>query len=108
MHQDIDTRSLALHQLVAEKIRHQPHFLGHVEATLARWRTMVCPASQPYLEEWQQLLAQGIESCLAVAVEDSPRAAALRQCSPFTGVLTHAERFKFLKAWSRKDAPPGT
>ena len=44
---------------------------------------------------------QGIEACLAVAVEDSQRAAALRQSSPFSGVLSNRERFAFLKAWRR-------
>jgi hypothetical protein len=43
----------------------------------------------------------GVDACLAVAVEDSQRAAALRQSSPFSGVLSNRERFAFLKAWRR-------
>jgi hypothetical protein len=42
---------------------------------------------------------QGVEACLSLAVEDSQRAAALRQSSPFSGVLSNRERFAFLKQW---------
>jgi hypothetical protein len=98
-HQEIDKRSLALHQLVADKIRRDPALFGKAEATLARWRSEVCVSSQPYLEEWENLMGQGVEACLAVAVEDSQRAAALRQSSPFCAVLDNRERFAFLKTW---------
>lgn len=101
-HQEIDERSLALHCLVAEKIRRDPALFDRAKGTLSRWRATVCSASQPYLEEWERLMSQGVEACLAVAVEDSPRATALRQSSPFAGVLTNQERFSFLKKWNRE------
>ncbi len=44
-------------------------------------------------------MAQGREACMAVMLEDSERAAALRQASPFAGLLSNAERFAVLKAW---------
>jgi hypothetical protein len=100
-HQEIDERSLALHRLVAERITHDPALLEKVRETVARWRGTVCIASQPYLEEWECLIDQGVEACLAVAVEDSQRGAALRQSSPFSGVLTNRERFAFLRDWRR-------
>lgn len=101
-HQDIDQRSLALHRLVADKIRHNPVLFDKVKQTLARWRTTVCASSQPYLQEWERLANLGLDTCLGVAEEDSERAHALRQSSPFTGVLTHGERFAFLKTWRPK------
>ncbi len=60
--------------------------------------------SEPYLAEWDRLLAQGLEQVLATAVEESERAAALRQCSPFAGILSPAERFAFLKTWTATHA----
>ena len=78
-HQEIDARSLALHRLVADKLRQEPARLEDVKATLARWRQTVCPATQPYLREWELLIEQGLERCLAVAVEESEHATALRQ-----------------------------
>lgn len=101
-HQGIEARSLALHRLVAEKIRLEPALFERAKATLARWRSTVCANSQPYLVEWERLMDQGIEACLAVVVEDSERAAALRQSSPFTGILTDQERHAFLTAWRQR------
>jgi len=103
-HLEIDQRSLAMHRLVADKLRREPVLFANVKDTLARWRVSVCPASQPYLEEWERLVNQGIDSCLAVAIEESQRATALRQASPFSAVLTNRERFMFLKSWKRDHA----
>jgi hypothetical protein len=100
-HQEIDRRSLALHRLVAERVMRDPALFEKARLTLARWRQTVCVASQPYLEEWERLMNQGVDACLSVAVEDSQRAAALRQSSPFSGVLTDRERFAFLRQWLR-------
>ena len=103
-HQEIDQRTLAMHRLVAEKIRQDPALFDKATVTLARWRKTVCASSQPYLHEWERLMNQGMEACLAVAVEDSEHATALRQSSPFAGLLTHQDRFAFLKAWSLNHA----
>lgn len=105
-HQEIDARALAMHRLVAQKIRQNPALFDKAKATLARWRTMVSVSSQPYLQEWEILMHQGVEACLAMAVEDSERAAALRQSSPFAGLLTHQDRFTFLKTWRLDHAAP--
>ena len=98
-HQEIDARSLALHRLVAEKIRHDPSLFRHIIHTLKHWRDTVDSASQPYLAEWDRLAKLGIETCLNAGTEDSQKANALRQCSPFCGILTARERFEFLKKW---------
>jgi hypothetical protein len=98
-HQEIDQRALAMHRLVVEKIRQNPALFDHAKRTLARWRGSVCARSQPYLEEWECLMNQGLDACLAAAVEESAHATALRQSSPFAGLLTHQDRFTFLKTW---------
>ena len=103
-HQEIDERSLAMHRLIATKIRQSPALFDKARATLARWRSTVCISSQPYLLEWERLMGLGVEACLAVALEDSERATALRQSSPFAGLLSHQERFVFLKTWSQDHA----
>lgn len=107
-HQEIDERSLALHRLVVQKIRQEPILFDKAKATLSRWRKTGCVNSQPYLDEWDRLMNQGIEVCLAMAVEDSQWAIDLRQSSPFSGILTNQERFAFLKTWNHDHAPQGT
>ena len=103
-HQEIDARSLELHRVVARKMRQDPALFELSRATLARWRARVGAQSQPYLAQWESLMSEGLEACLAVAVEESQRADALRQCSPFSGILTNSERFSFLKTWKHEHA----
>lgn len=99
-HQELDLRSLAMHRLVAARIRDNPVLLERVKGTLVRWRSLVDVNTVPYLDAWEHLVDQGVEACLAVATEDSERAAALRQSSPFTGILSNQERWEFLKNWT--------
>ena len=98
-HQEIDARSLAMHRLIAEKIRRDPSLFQHITHTLQHWQDTVDAASQPYLAKWDQLTKLGMDVCLNASTEDSQKATALRQCSPFCGVLTPRERFEFLKKW---------
>ncbi len=109
-HAQLDARSLALHRLAADKIRREPALFERVRRTLERWHRVVDAGSRPYVEEWQRLADAGIETCLAAAVDDSPRGAALRQCSPFGSVLSNEERFEFFRRWARQmhDEPTGT
>lgn len=103
-HQNLDRRSLALHRVIAEKIRQDPSLLEIPKTTLQRWRGMVCANSIPYIDEWQRLIDADMDECLRVATENYEYAAALRQSSPFCGILTSLERRRFLREWER--APP--
>ena len=104
-HQEIDARSLELHRLIAAKVRRDPALLDRVRLTLQRSRDPGNPSrAEPYLSEWERLMAEGLEQVLAAAVEESERAEALRQCSPFAGILSPTERFAFLKAWAATHA----
>ena len=98
-HQEIEARSLALHRLVAEKIRRDPSLLRIARDNLARWRGKATPNDLEYLSEWERLLEAGLDAALAAVTEESERANALRQASPFAGILTPSERRAFLRAW---------
>lgn len=108
-HAQLDARSLALHHVIADKLRRDPALLERVRGTLERWHRVVDAGSRPYVDEWQRLADAGIEACLAAAVEDSPRGAARRQCSPLGSVLSHDERFEFFRQWAKRmqDGPTG-
>jgi hypothetical protein len=101
-HLELDARSLALHQLVVAKIRRDPKLFEYVLGTLERWRREVAAMSQPYVAAWRQAAAQGMEACLSLAEEDSPRGAEMRQSSPFVGILTPQERSQFFKEWRKR------
>jgi hypothetical protein len=94
-----------MHRLVAEKIRADTSLMADAEAVLQRWYQTVSPRTHIYLDDWNRLIQSGVEPCLAVATEDSERAAALRQASPLACLLTNRERFAFLKNWKLRHAP---
>ncbi len=103
-HQEIEARSLAMHRLIAERIRRDPALLARVRATLVRWLPEVSTRARPELEEWLRVVDRGLDATLALATEDSERAATLRQSSPFVGILTSRERFEFLREWKARHA----
>jgi hypothetical protein len=99
-HQEIRDLSLALHRAVAAKLRRDPALLKTAEETLSRWRAMQPrSAADRYLDRWAELLHAGLGPTLAMLEADSDSAADLRQCSPFTRVLTELERTRVLDAW---------
>ena len=94
----LDARSLAMHRRIAEKVRARPALLDKARATIDRWEAQgAARASRPYLEAWRQLIDQGLEAVLAVAVDPSERGNAMRQASPFTGILDNRERWALLR-----------
>lgn len=106
-HEGVDQLNLELGRAVAGKLRRQPELFEKVVADkLRRWRLSVESgdfSSSPYLEQWERLRAVGLEACLAQITEESERATALRQASPFAGVLTSAERMDVLRIWRAKN-----
>ena len=98
-HRLLDLRSLALHQLVAAKLRSDASQLERARAILDRWRGIVSPRALPLLDEWARLFDQGVEKLLEVALEDSERSSQLRQSSPLSCLLAPWERHLFLRHW---------
>jgi hypothetical protein len=98
-HQEIDQRSLALHRLALEKFRDNPQLFVQAKERLQRWMGSCSPDLLNDLSEWQRLMDLGESVCLAVALENSQYASALRQSSPLCFFMSHQERFRFLKTW---------
>ena len=105
-HQRIDRRSLAMHRAIADKLRANPALMEIAHENLERWSRSM-PRSQPYWDAWRELLRRPTEEILARIVEDSERMTALRQTSPFAGVLTPRERWAIYARFeqSRAEAP---
>lgn len=106
-HQQIDHLNLELARAVAAKLRRHPElFESVVVRRLKRWRANVDggdPSGKRYLEHWEALAKRGLEVCLAQVVEESEQATALRQASPFAGVLDTTERMQVIRAWRGKE-----
>lgn len=92
-HDWIDERSRALHQAIAEKIRHHPQLLEVPQQNLDRWMKNASDGIKPIFAEWKNMIENWpLEKLLAFLVETSERASQFRQSSPFTGILTPRER----------------
>jgi len=97
----LDARTLTMHRRIVDKIRAEPALFAIVRDNLERWRGQVTPGTQIYLDAWQALVDQGIDACLGMALERSERGYAMRQSSPFAGVLTNKERWEVLRQFNQ-------
>jgi hypothetical protein len=88
-HRRLDERSLALHGAVADAIRRDPAAINRALSNLARWEKTL---DGSWIAEWRTLLLGPQDALLAFLTERSERADRLRQSSPFTGVLSPAQR----------------
>lgn len=104
-HSRIDERSLALHRLVAAKLRADPDLLRIARDNLRRWRQASDGASSAW-QEWEQLLDGPGDQVERLLVERSERATRLRQSSPFCGILTDSERRRIYESHSVRTHHP--
>ena len=91
-HQRLDQRSLALHRAIAEKLRANPSLLQIARDNLERWAA-TAGRSQPYFDAWREILDRPLEEVITLICQDSERMTAMRQATPFAGVLSPAERW---------------
>jgi hypothetical protein len=98
-HERIDQRSMALHRAVAAKLEREPELWRVVRENLAR--DLTSEQMHPsYAEAWRELLALPWEDLKQRMVEDSENMRALRQCSPFAGVLDNRERWSIFAEYA--------
>lgn len=98
-HRLIEARSLAMHALIARKLSRNPALLELARKNIDRWRLRFTDHVPLWLEEWSELLKQPWERVAALIVEPSENASRLRQSTPFTGILSNAERWKIYDAF---------
>jgi|SRR5947209_10275830 len=98
-HERIDRRSVALHRAIAEKLRARPELLEIARENLDRWMR-ASERRQPYWEAWRQILARPLEEILPLLVEESERMTAMRQMTPFAGVLEPRERWAIYEKYA--------
>ena len=99
-HQRLDHRSQELHRAIAEKLRRQPALLTIARDNLDRWAGSA-GRSQPYLDTWRRIIDGPFEELLRVMVCDGEQMTALRQASPFAGILEPAERWAIYGTFKR-------
>jgi excisionase family DNA binding protein len=99
--------SLWLHRAIAGKLVAKPGaVLAAAQINLRRLRRLhpTGPAWE-WLDRWDAVLDEGVEAVLDALTSSTERAVALRQQSPFAGILSEAERREVFAAFadSRRD-----
>ncbi len=96
-----ERRSLLLHEAVAARLRAEPEaVLTRARASLARMRALH-PGARPLLDEWQCLLRRPLDALLPVLTDPMPWARELRHVTPFTGILSAAERARVYREFAQ-------
>jgi hypothetical protein len=98
-HSRLDERSLALHQLIAEKVQADPALLDKARENVRRWQASD-GSPKHALAEWERILSGPVNQVAHFLVERSERATRLRQSSPFAGILTDTERRTIYESYS--------
>jgi len=85
-----------MHRLIAERLREDPSLLSVARAHLSRWRSEGTLATS-YIDAWQTLIDGPMSELLSVITNESETCRALRQTTPFAGLLKPRERWALLK-----------
>ena len=98
----IDAWVLREHQLIAERLRHNPtEVIAKANENIERWgwrRDFPDPARRPdFMTEWLALLEGPLDMLLAVLTGSDERMITLRSSSPFAGVVSFRERWRLRK-----------
>ncbi len=95
LHRLAEARSLAYHAIVAERL--DEAVLDRARTQLARFRAQRL-VGERYVSEWEALLAGPRDALVERLLADDESARALRQTTPFAGVLSPAERHALWRA----------
>ncbi|RZD13863.1 MAG: hypothetical protein EVJ47_08770 [Candidatus Acidulodesulfobacterium ferriphilum] len=89
-HNRIDTRSLVMHRVIAEKLMQNPELLQKAKDNIKRWRMQGVEVSA--FKEWENIIDSGLNNVIRIITANTEESARLRQSTPFTGILTPKER----------------
>jgi hypothetical protein len=81
-----DQRSLAIHKLIAERVRADAGLLEKPRQRVLAWQ-QTCTMNPKYPKAWSRLLNGPIEDLIDVLVDPGDAATELRHVSPFTGII---------------------
>jgi hypothetical protein len=95
LHRLAEERSLAYHRVVAARLTQEPRVLEEARERVASW--LASGRSPYYAREWQRILTCTADEVARVLLGEDDHARALRQATPFAGVLKPKERWQIWK-----------
>ena len=96
LHVLAEERSIELHRAVAERLLADPTVLEPVRARVETWLRDGSVHAE-YARAWAEILARPLAEILPLLTDRGEHARALRQVTPFTGILDQQER---LRIWA--------
>jgi hypothetical protein len=95
-HRLAEARSLALHTAIADVMAEDPSVLPAARARVRRWLE-TGEVHSFWVAEWNALLARPVEEIRVALLDTSEHGRALRQVTPFAGVIDPRRRWRI---WS--------
>ena len=97
--QQINLFSLAAHRLAVARLREKPQRLLEVRGVLERWRVQAGEPAHcdPYWNEWDRLLSEGVDAIERAVCVATDQAATLRSMSPLGRLISVGERNELLR-----------
>jgi hypothetical protein len=92
-HRLAEERSLAFHRLIAEILERDPVQLDRARGRVRQWQQERSVHAY-YVEAWARLLAGPFDELRRMLLADTEEAKALRQMTPFAGVVDPRTRWK--------------
>jgi hypothetical protein len=97
-HRHAEERSIALHRAVAARLRDDPRLVERARVRVREWHE-TCSVASAYRVAWDSALRLDPVELCALLVDPGEEATALRQVSPFAGILDARERWRILKGF---------
>ena len=91
-HRLSELRSIALHQVVALRLKADPRVLFRGAERVGQWIAAGSVHSS-YAQRWKELLDGPLHLLCERLAEDSPDMCAMRQVTPFAGVVPPQQRW---------------
>jgi hypothetical protein len=92
-HRLAEERSLELHRVVSRMLEEDPTRIRHARERVAGW-LREGSVSALYAQAWADLLDGPFDKLREMLLSESEEARALRQCTPFAGVVDPRTRWK--------------
>lgn len=90
-----------MHAAVADALQARPELADDARRRVVAWRESGAVHGD-YIAAWSELLDRPLEELCAFLVDRGHRARALRQASPFAGVLAPRERWRIHRQVERE------
>lgn len=85
--------------VVGQLVTSPSRVLATARSNIERWRAQ--NGQNPYLDEWERIIDNGIDAVIDVLTRRDERCHDLRKNGPFPGVLSEETHLKILRAFRR-------